>query len=129
MKKLLFLCCLMASMLCMACAQQPKFTSSKHAIRVSANNPVFVITLQSNRTTGYAWQAKTYDKKIIKLLHHQYVAPKTKLFGAPGYAVWTFRLVPNTIAKTQIVMEYKRPWTKAGATTETFHVVLDTHSL
>jgi predicted secreted protein len=71
----------------------------------------FTLTLESNRTTGYQWQlAKPPDEKIIRLIRNEYRIPKTRLVGAGGKEVWTFKAVGK--GKTEIFLKYVRPWEK-----------------
>ena len=71
----------------------------------------FSVTLASNPTTGYKWDlAKPLDDKLIKLVTSEYVRPDTKLIGAGGKEVWTFKGVGE--GKTEIDLKYVRPWEK-----------------
>src|SRR6056297_3167536 len=80
-----------------------QFTSSKKAILVNEKQPQFSITLQSNPTTGFSWFLSKYNGKLIQIVSHKYIAPSSKLMGAPGHEVWTFRVtkegfvVPRTM--------------------------------
>lgn len=70
-----------------------------------------VLTLDSNPTTGYSWElAGPIDDKFIEFLNSEYMAPETKLVGAGGHEMWTFKALKK--GKTTIVMKYVRPWEK-----------------
>lgn len=72
----------------------------------------FTISLQSNPTTGYLWRfAKPPDEKLLKLVRTQYKAPQSKLVGAGGIEVWTFKALAE--GKTPLELNYQRPWEKS----------------
>lgn len=101
------------------------FSSPKDKIIVTQQNPTFMITLQSNPTTGFSWQLISYDKNLLEYVGHRFVAPHNKkLVGAPGYETWTFKAKKNVSADqaTQITLQYARPWTKDGATETRFTI-------
>jgi predicted secreted protein len=78
---------------------------------VTAPGREFTLTLESNRTTGYQWQpAKLPNEKILRLIRNEYRVPKTRLVGAGGKEVWTFKAVGK--GKTEIFLKYVRPWEK-----------------
>jgi inhibitor of cysteine peptidase len=69
----------------------------------------FSVTLASNATTGYKWDlAKPLDPKALTLVTNEYVRPTTRLVGAGGKEVWTFKAVSE--GKTEIALKYFRPW-------------------
>lgn len=89
------------------------YDESKLAITVTSKQPVFVLKLVSNPTTGYVWLLKNYDKSLLVPVKHEYQAPNTKLIGAPGFDMWTFRVKPDAFTvpqRTSILMTYARPW-------------------
>ena len=72
-----------------------------------------VITLESNRTTGYEWQlARPVDEKVLGFVSSEYVAKKaeTAMTGVGGKEIWTFKAVGK--GKTEVVFKYVRPWEK-----------------
>jgi len=82
-------------------------------VYVNPNQPQFTIKLDSNRTTGYSWSLKNYDKKLISLVSHAYIAPNSKLIGAPGYETWVFKANPSFLSgskSTKVTLDYARPW-------------------
>jgi predicted secreted protein len=69
----------------------------------------FDLSLESNPTTGFAWQAtQSPDEKIVQLVNNQFVAPSGDLMGAPGEEVWQFRA--TGAGTTTMVLEYARSW-------------------
>src|SRR5579885_3392241 len=64
-------------------------------ISVSQADPVIVIQLPANQTTGYQWVLANYDTKKIKWLSYRYITPHTQLIGAGGKAEFTFKIKPN----------------------------------
>jgi inhibitor of cysteine peptidase len=74
-------------------------------------NQDFVITLESNRTTGYEWQlAQSPDKNMLALVESEYQAPQNNLAGAGGKEVWTFKAL--AAGEARIFFKYIRPWEK-----------------
>jgi predicted secreted protein len=72
------------------------------------------VYLKSNATTGYSWflADDSYAERLTAV-DRKYVAPTTKLMGASGYEVWTFKAKNNSPlvpAITKINFAYARPW-------------------
>lgn len=89
------------------------YDENKPAITVAKDQPVFILRLAANPTTGYVWLLKDYDKTLLVPVKHQYQAPNTKLIGAPGFDLWTFRVKSEAFTvphRTSILMAYARPW-------------------
>lgn len=113
--KLQFFTLLILAGFCAMAGAKPNMTNhydeSNTNILVTVRNPVFMIKLKSNPTTGYSWILKTYDPKLINLMSHRYVRPATNLIGASGYELWTFSAQQKLLgAKTTIQLLYARPW-------------------
>ena len=73
----------------------------------------FIITLESNPTTGYQWQlARPLDEAILQLVGSEFEAPETKpeLVGVGGEEVWTFKAVGR--GQTEVALKYVRVWEK-----------------
>lgn len=89
------------------------YTEKKPNIVVTQDHPEFTLKLRSNPTTGYSWFLREYNSKLIAPVKHSYQPPDSKLIGAGGFDVWTFRvtraafLVPQ---QTALRMVYVRPW-------------------
>jgi len=85
----------------------------------------FTVELVSNPTTGYSWRlAKPLDEKILKFVGKEYFGKKTKLVGAGGREVWTFRALAK--GKAKIELEYVRDWEKKPVPADTagFKVII-----
>jgi predicted secreted protein len=69
---------------------------------------VIVVTLVSNRSTGYQWRyvRTAGNPKVVKVLSHRYVARPG--VGAAGKEIWRFRAVGAGTAK--IDLQYIRPF-------------------
>jgi len=103
---------------------QDKPGVTQETIKVKAGKD-FVIILDSNRTTGYQWQlAQALDNKIITVVGLRYIAPKSKVVGAPGKDEWTFKAFKPS--KTRITFNYVRPWekNKPPAKVKVFDIVI-----
>lgn len=81
----------------------------------------FVITLGSNATTGYSWQAPERTS-VVSLTSHRYEAPASSLAGAPGKE--HFEFTARSPGKESLVFHYLRPWEKdvSPAKTATFTI-------
>ncbi|MBD3185068.1 hypothetical protein GF312_22495 [Candidatus Poribacteria bacterium] len=69
----------------------------------------FYVTLESNPTTGYKWEAE-YDSVYLELLEEKFIKDNDdpELVGAPGHQRFKFKAL-NT-GQTEIKMLYKRSW-------------------
>jgi predicted secreted protein len=68
---------------------------------------IFTITLDSNATTGYSWEAG-YDESFLELVSSTYISPNTDLVGAGGSEEFVFKtLLQGT---TELTMNYRRSW-------------------
>lgn len=90
------------------------YPEDKRVIMITQDQPMFVIKLKSNPTTGYSWFLRRIDASLIEPVKETFVAPTDKhLVGAPGYELWTFRVKPAAFSVprvTKIRFEYVRPW-------------------
>lgn len=66
-----------------------------------------VVTLDSNVTTGFAWQLETEPaSEVLDVVGSEYVAPETDLVGAGGQEIWRF--VATGEGSTDVVLRYAR---------------------
>jgi predicted secreted protein len=82
-------------------------------------NKEFTISLDSNRTTGYKWEA-SFDRAFLRLKADRYKRPAKALVGAGGTQIFVF--VPVKQGETKIRFVYKRPWEKSIAKEKTFTI-------
>lgn len=97
------------------------YTEDKSSVTVNASQPVFMIKLKSNPTTGYTWFLREYDTSLIMPVKHSYQAPQTNSMGASGYELWTFRVKPaGFVVPQQTIMRmvYARPWQGSDGSTQ-----------
>ena len=114
--KVSLLICLALVCLTNAGAAEPK------PIKVKAGQE-FKLTLHANATTGYQWVlAKPPDEKLVKLLGSEYKRLDSKLMGAGGEMVWKFQALAE--GKTEISLNYLRPWEKGVKPVETTNFVV-----
>jgi len=89
------------------------FTDPAKPIYLDSKNSTLVVKLKSNPTTGYSWYLQSIDAPWLQPISHRYVAPSSKLMGAPGYDLWTFKVDPayQTVPfYTEIELIYTRAW-------------------
>ena len=105
---------------------------SQGTTNMTASEPImvkagqnFTIKMESNPTTGYGWQlSKALDNKI-SLVTNAFIPPDSKLCGAGGHELWTFKAIGE--GQTDISMKYVRPWEKdQPARTNVFTVIAKT---
>jgi predicted secreted protein len=83
------------------------FTDKGGDLSVDAKR-AFVIALESNPSTGYAWEmTEKPDAKIVKLAKQRYVEPKESAPGTPGTERFRFRA--HEKGKTTFTLKYSRP--------------------
>ena len=66
----------------------------------------FTISLESNPTTGYSWQAE-FDPEYLELVNTGFVTDSS-LIGAGG--VESFEFLALKQGQVEVTMIYKRPW-------------------
>jgi inhibitor of cysteine peptidase len=79
----------------------------------------FFISLDSNPTTGYRWDAK-FDPERLKLIGKSFQPSGTGAIGSGG--IERFSFVPIKPGETEVVMVYKRPWESAEIDKKIFPV-------
>ena len=127
MKKFSILVAVVVIFLVAGCAGGDKpCTNPAQTISTSANQE-FTITLASNPTTGYGWQA-SYDETMVELVESKYKIPemekhervKQGIAGSGGVELFRFKAL--TTGKTEITLVYKRPWQEEFLYQEVFTV-------
>jgi inhibitor of cysteine peptidase len=83
-----------------------------------------VVTLESNRTTGFQWELTGItDQTVLKQDGEpEYVAPETSALGAGGQEVWTFQALKK--GTSTISMAYSRPWEGGEKGVKTFDLTV-----
>lgn len=81
-----------------------------------------IIRLPANRTTGYNWELRDFEKGVLDYLSGDYEAPEGEnpFFGAPGVTV--LRLVVLRPGAQDLQLIYRRPWDKPDVVARTFAV-------
>lgn len=94
-----------------SCAQNDVYVH-----KASVGQP-FDITLAANVTTGFKWSIVSYDKNLFTFVSNHYEAPHTKLLGAGGKAIFTFRLNKGKTlpGEARMVFKYARSWEPKSA--------------
>jgi inhibitor of cysteine peptidase len=83
------------------------------------NNSEFKISLESNPSTGYKWEAK-FDGNFLKLEGDTFNRPSDARIGQGG--TQTFVFLPVKAGETTIEFLYKRPWEKETAKTKQYKI-------
>lgn len=88
---------------------------------------VLVVTLCSNASTGFSWQAAAVDSTHVRVLSHAYTASKSAsppLVGASGLETWTFLVSDH--GEGHAVLAYNQPW--SGGIKAAWIFVLETRT-
>ena len=109
-----------------ASSSAPQVQKANQAIMLKNGQKTLTIRLKANATTGYQWFLLKYDHDLLSFSHYKYMAPNTKLIGAGGAAVFTFKVDDDFIGPemTRIHFVYVRPWGMSGATPSTVSVAM-----
>ncbi len=106
------------------CGEFEQWTNDgKAALRRTATvraGAVLRITLCSNASTGYRWDAPRTSARYLALLGHRVIASTSGLIGAAGSEAWTFRALRS--GTTSLTLTYSRPW--QGGEQATWSVVV-----
>jgi inhibitor of cysteine peptidase len=78
------------------------------------------VSLASNPTTGYRWEAKDLDEEILRQIGEPEFEPQSKLVGAPGVEVLRFQAVDA--GRTTLNLVYRRSWETDVEPLETYSV-------
>jgi len=76
-------------------------------------NQDFIIALEANATTGFAWEA-TFDESMLQLVSQNYVPDEHEegMVGVGGIDHLRFKALST--GSTQIELTYKQPWAEDG---------------
>ena len=96
----------------LSAAELPRFKDPGKPITVEAGT-IFVIELESNRTTGYEWQiSRPVDTSALELIGVEYIKGPASLVGAGGKENWTFKALSPRRGAMPLSFKYVRPWEK-----------------
>jgi inhibitor of cysteine peptidase len=79
-----------------------------------------LLSLESNPTTGYAWEIAEIDQSILREASHEYEAEASGLVGSGGHEIWRFDAL--AAGRTTLQLEYRRPWEEGVEPEKTFCV-------
>lgn len=97
------------------------YSENQLTISVSKQQPVFILKLKSNPSTGYSWFLREYNGQLIDPIGHTFQQGNKTLIGSPGYELWTFKVKPAAFIvpqQTIIRMVYARPWQSTDGSTQ-----------
>lgn len=95
-------------------------------ITIAPNQSTLELNLTANPTTGYNWYLSKYADRFFKLESYKYLPANTKLVGAPGKAVFTFKVKPSFHHApfiTHMVFKYMRPWESGSGAKKTLTIL------
>lgn len=68
----------------------------------------FIISLESNPTTGFEWILVSSLPSWLELVRHEYIPTNPEMIGSGGIEEWTFKAT-NT-GSTTLTFHYRRSW-------------------
>jgi len=93
---------------CTTAAKVPEYRDPAKPITVTAGD-LFIIVLESNRTTGYMWRlSASFNKTMLEAAGSEYVPDGGNLVGTPGMEKFTLKALKE--GKATVPLEYVRPW-------------------
>lgn len=110
-------------------AKEFPYSPADKEIKVTVSSPVVRVRLISNPSTGYQWYLIKYNSMLMLAPRSYYIPAKSGMVGAPGYTVWRFQFKKSAFVhqqKTQVILEYKRPWEKIEGRRQIIHFVMST---
>ena len=103
------------------CGGVKAYSDSTQTISVETGKE-FVIGLGSNPTTGYSWQV-SHDVAMVEMEESWYELGKEAKEGAVGAGgVEFFKFKALKTGRTQITLDYQRPWEKVSIDQKAFTV-------
>ena len=89
-------------------AQEKTYAEDTQGAIILKKGDTFKLTLKSNPTTGYQWNAD-FDETLIQLVDTSYKADEPQLMGSGGTEIFEFRVIGSS-TDTSIKFSYARPW-------------------
>ncbi len=89
-----------------------------------ANNAMVVLRLESNPSTGYAWQVQDVDGRFLRQVGSSEFESQANMPGAPATQV--LRFVGTGRGLSNLTLAYRRPWQTSVAAAKTFAVQVRT---
>lgn len=81
-------------------------------------NKVLVISLPGNPATGYRWETRESESRLLREVGGWEWIPSSGLLGAPGTQV--LRFVGLAEGETTLTLVYRRPWEKTEESVDAF---------
>jgi inhibitor of cysteine peptidase len=98
-----------------------KIQATDNGSQVSlAQGQILVVTLESNPTTGYSWQADGLAGDVLQQVGEAEFQAQSDLLGAPGVEILRFQATGS--GQVELKLVYHRPWEQGVAPLQTFSV-------
>lgn len=130
MKKLVAVSLLLSSTIPAIALADDSFADPSKPIIVSAEAPEFQIQLKANPgSTGYRWfYLADNSSPLVTVESEKYIPSNTKLIGAPGTDIWTFKVDSkafNAPTAMTVTLAYAQSWNVSSAKKLVLQVVTD----
>ena len=106
------------------CAAPELSLNANHAngrVEVRKNQP-FIISLEGNPTTGFAWEVSALDERLLRQSAAPEFTPQNDRIGAGGIQTFHFRAIER--GETQLTLVYRRPWETGAPPAQTYAVTI-----
>ena len=102
---------------------EKKYTEKQNGKEITLKSGAnFSIYLEGNPTTGYNWQVKDYDRKIIEQVGKEDYKSEGDKIGSGGH--YTFNFKALSPGETKWELDYLRSWEENIPPIETFGVLV-----
>lgn len=96
---------------------------TKEDVRIKQGDS-YIVELESNLTTGYAWELSSISKKnIVQIEELPYKLKIPCILGSGGKQSWKISAINK--GTTPVVFDYKQSWEKDPVKTKTFYIVVE----
>ena len=82
----------------------------------------FIVCLKENPTTGYQWEADTFDPEILELVETDYSESTKGAYGGGGEKKFVFRAITKGISVIRIFLRHQ--WGKKESPLVHFEVTI-----
>jgi predicted secreted protein len=96
------------------------------AIMIKPNQHKVTFKLSANATTGYRWFLGHFNHRFLRYQSDHYIAPHSRLIGAPGMAAFTFNVKKpfhRAPYLTAVTFYYAQPWNLGTKTQQKLYVI------
>lgn len=117
-------CCAIAVLIVLVALGAASTSASEHAVQKCSLNKPFSISVPSNPSTGYSWDA-SFNSSFLLLKRKRFrrdLSKPERMVGVGG--ITTFVFVPIKEGETTLTLRYRRPWENQTSEKRTYRIVI-----